>query len=503
MAIFKDSFRGPKGFEELRKLVKHGGEFCREVASILQERSDLELIYAKGLAKLSRKLTKATEETIGTVSATWQEVAIVMENESELHKNLSVGLKEETVRPLKTIVECQYKTKKLVETMVEKSLKHLSEKRNEEAKKKKKHYIYVRENERIQNETLDFKVVRRKDIMRFENRKKKLAEICVKGEVDYYNSSVDAERTRLQLVTATNRAANHFQHLEEERLAHLKEVAKTYSSHITIVGPRMVQFSERLKDSLSCICIPEDINLIGKLKESKSTVPVTTVPQFYAEDFDNSMQLERRHESLNRVLNLLQQDLELERKGKQRLEELVKVSHEDVARFDTFPTLEMFLEATQRKIQCVLADLDAMAQPSTTQSLVFDKHKQDVRTILKVPEWLRVDQTSSSSSWSSDSSTPETDRGLADGVSDTHEHTEDSSSVFNSSEPLSDDVCQSNSETVQHCQALYTYLANLSDELTIHPGDVISVKWKNNDGWWEGELNGTIGLFPSSYVQEI
>ncbi|XP_076328401.1 nostrin-like [Tachypleus tridentatus] len=127
MAIFKDSFRGPKGFEELRKLVKHGGEFCREVASILQERSDLELVYAKGLAKLSRKLTKATEETIGTVSATWQEVAIVMENESELHKNLSVGLKEETVRPLKTIVECQYKTKKLVETMVEKSLKHLSE----------------------------------------------------------------------------------------------------------------------------------------------------------------------------------------------------------------------------------------------------------------------------------------------------------------------------------------------------------------------------------------
>ncbi|XP_022250602.1 nostrin-like [Limulus polyphemus] len=389
--------------------------------------------------------------------------------------------------------------------MVEKSLKHLSEKRIEEAKKKKKHYISARENERIQNQTLDFKVVQGRDIMRFENKKKKLVEVSVKGEVDYYNISVDAERTRLQLVTATNRAANHFQHLEEERLAHLKEVAKTYSTHITILGPRMVEFSERLKASLSCICIPEDINLTGKLKESRSSVPETTVPQFYAEDFDNSMKQERRHESLNRILNLLQQDLELERKGKQRLEELVKVSHEDEARFDAFPTLEMFLETTRRKILCVLADLDAVAQHSTPQSLVIDKykHKQDATTILKVPEWIRVEQTSSSSSWSSNNSTSEFYRGLADGVSDTHEQMEDSSSVFSSNEPLSDELCQSHSETVQHCQAIYTYLANLSDELTIHPGDVISVKWKNDDGWWEGELNGSVGLFPSTYVQEI
>ena len=34
-------------------------------------------------------------------------------------------------------------------------------------------------------------------------------------------------------------------------------------------------------------------------------------------------------------------------------------------------------------------------------------------------------------------------------------------------------------------------------------GDVINVYDKQMDGWWQGEKNGQVGIFPASYVEEI
>lgn len=34
-------------------------------------------------------------------------------------------------------------------------------------------------------------------------------------------------------------------------------------------------------------------------------------------------------------------------------------------------------------------------------------------------------------------------------------------------------------------------------------GDVISIHSKQADGWWLGELNGIVGIFPATYVEEI
>ena len=50
---------------------------------------------------------------------------------------------------------------------------------------------------------------------------------------------------------------------------------------------------------------------------------------------------------------------------------------------------------------------------------------------------------------------------------------------------------------------MYPYDANRADELTIQPGDVISVLYKDNENWWMGELaDGRQGYFPSNYVME-
>ena len=49
--------------------------------------------------------------------------------------------------------------------------------------------------------------------------------------------------------------------------------------------------------------------------------------------------------------------------------------------------------------------------------------------------------------------------------------------------------------------AMYDYEAERPDELTFQEGVSIYVVAKNEDGWWEGVLNGKAGLFPGNYVQ--
>lgn len=52
-------------------------------------------------------------------------------------------------------------------------------------------------------------------------------------------------------------------------------------------------------------------------------------------------------------------------------------------------------------------------------------------------------------------------------------------------------------------QCLHDYDATDPLELSFHEGDVIVVIQENNTGWWKGELDGVVGLFPSNFTEEL
>lgn len=56
---------------------------------------------------------------------------------------------------------------------------------------------------------------------------------------------------------------------------------------------------------------------------------------------------------------------------------------------------------------------------------------------------------------------------------------------------------------IEQCRAIYQYSANLNDELSLTPGDLITIQEKQADGWWIGECGGRTGIFPATYVQII
>lgn len=55
---------------------------------------------------------------------------------------------------------------------------------------------------------------------------------------------------------------------------------------------------------------------------------------------------------------------------------------------------------------------------------------------------------------------------------------------------------------------MYDYYATCDEELTFPEGQLIKILRKElhdgvDDGWWEGEFNGKVGVFPSLVVEEL
>ena len=54
---------------------------------------------------------------------------------------------------------------------------------------------------------------------------------------------------------------------------------------------------------------------------------------------------------------------------------------------------------------------------------------------------------------------------------------------------------------IERVTAIYDYSADKDDELSFQEGATIYVLKKNDDGWWEGVMDGITGLFPGNYVE--
>ncbi|XP_026322213.1 SH3 domain-containing kinase-binding protein 1-like, partial [Hyposmocoma kahamanoa] len=57
----------------------------------------------------------------------------------------------------------------------------------------------------------------------------------------------------------------------------------------------------------------------------------------------------------------------------------------------------------------------------------------------------------------------------------------------------------------EQCRVLFPYIAVNEDELSLSEGDIVTILSKDapDRGWWRGELNGRVGLFPDNFVQVI
>lgn len=50
---------------------------------------------------------------------------------------------------------------------------------------------------------------------------------------------------------------------------------------------------------------------------------------------------------------------------------------------------------------------------------------------------------------------------------------------------------------------IYDYSASNHDELDLREDQIVYVVKKNDDGWYEGVLDGVTGLFPGNYTEPV
>lgn len=512
--------KGQSGFEDLRRYIKQGGDFCKELATILQERSEAEAQYGKTLVKLSGKLLKATKDGVGTVNTAWHRIAVEMEAQADIHRNFASSLSEEVVRPLKQLVESEHRIRKSVETAVDKSGKNLAEWRAAETKAKKNSFTCARENEKLRDSVSDqrtrlsssslhipTKVTPEKETAKMETKRKKAEECVKKADIEYYSVCLRAERSRLEWESAVLRRSHCFQVLEEERLRGLKDLANSYLSHFTHIGPKITNITDRLAEPINGCDLTRDLETVISLKSATEPSQEQILPDFYPEHTTLAMNRERRKQALIKLLDLIRSDLERERRGKAGVENLAVAlkrtptfasedSQQNVQdKLHHMRSMLTYLEAARYKVLCVLSELEGRTRPShpLANHIHVSRDRQGYQqSVLKVPPWIH----------SETEITDLVDRGTADGTSVQPDSDFDEFSSQGSEKDY-ESVARIEGNGPTRCKALYNYTANLYDELSLNPGDIINIHDKQPDGWWLGELNGVVGIFPATYVEEI
>lgn len=84
------------------------------------------------------------------------------------------------------------------------------------------------------------------------------------------------------------------------------------------------------------------------------------------------------------------------------------------------------------------------------------------------------------------------------------DYEEDESAVVEYSDPYAEeDPPWAPRSYLEKVVAIYDYIQDKEDELSFQEGAIIYVIKKNDDGWYEGVMSGTTGLFPGNYVESI
>lgn len=77
--------------------------------------------------------------------------------------------------------------------------------------------------------------------------------------------------------------------------------------------------------------------------------------------------------------------------------------------------------------------------------------------------------------------------------------------VFNRENSQKASVRRKAKNVTEYCQVMFDYKGKAEDELDLKKGEIVVVLKKDteDEGWWQGEINGRCGFFPDNFVMVI
>ncbi|XP_029392858.1 nostrin isoform X2 [Mus pahari] len=462
-----------KVYKSLKEFAQNGDNFCKQITSVLQQRANLEISYAKGLQKLAVKLSKALQNT--------------------KRKKLGKAIESEAIKPTHQVLSMQEKKRKSLDNEVEKTANLVINNWNQQIKAKKKLMMSTKKHEALFHLVESSKQsLTQKEKQKLLNKLKKSTEKLEKEDESYYQKNMAGYSTRLKWESTLENCYKSMLELEKERIQLLCNNLNQYSQHISLFGQTLTTCHTQIHCAISKVDVEKDIQALMEETavlsiENKSEL---LLADYFEEDPKNPMDKERRKSLIKPKLGRLQRDIEKASRDKEGLEQKLKAlassssfsdakSQKDTETLMDENSLKLdLLQANSYKLSSVLADLEQRPKPRhPCSTCIFTwKEKEHSHTYVKISRPLLTKRLEKAEI-----------KAPAGGQN-------------NPSSPSGSTVSQASKHL---CKALYTFQARQDDELNLEKGDIVTIHEKKEEGWWFGSLKGKRGHFPAAYVEEL
>ncbi|XP_046697302.1 LOW QUALITY PROTEIN: nostrin [Silurus meridionalis] len=520
-------------YQDLKTFSKHGEYFCKELVTVFQQRSELEISYAKRLQKLAGKLISASKTmTSNSTYNAWSLVSNEMFSTADAHRTLGQSLQQDAVVEIRQVLDEHTKRKRPLENGIEKSRKLVLTNWNEQLKAKKKLNSLSREHEALFSFVEKNKhICTEKEKQKMLNRLSKSAELQVKVDEDYFNMNMDSCRIRLKWENTLKSCYQIVQEIEKQRIETLSNTVNKYNLHLCSYNQTLLHSQEQIEEAVGRVNVEEDIQTLveNTCVAADDNKAEFLIVDYFEEDGKTVMEKERRREALKVKLQRLQECILKTRKDIEGLETMAGLDTKDISQtsiknmedkeqlLDESNLKLDLLEATYCKLNQSMMDLEGKLKPfhRFNDSVTKFKEKEVEHSIAKLPRSVHIKKASFRACQSLRTSVvlkalakmAPTVRTLvplyARGGSAMHTHKR--KFEFNRASSRSQEEARKCAEvcSVGKCKALYDFSSEKKDELNMKEGDLLNILRKDNSGWWYGELNGKRGHFPYNYVEEL
>ncbi|XP_041720948.2 nostrin [Coregonus clupeaformis] len=520
-------------YQDLKKFSKNGEHFCKELMTVFQQRAELEISYAKGLQKLAGKLMKASKGmNDNSTYQAWCHVSDDMYSTADTHRALGSAFQAEAILEIRQVIEEHNKRKRPLDNVVEKNRKLVVTNWSEQIKIKKKLVGLTREHEALFNFVKkNTHICTEKEKQKILNRQTKSAEAQTRTDEEYFTINMDGHQIRLKWENTLKNCYQIIQELEKQRIEILCNILNKYNLHMASFRHTLVHSQKQIEQAIQRVDVEKDIQSLVEetsvtAEENKAKFLMT---DYFEEDSKSLMEKGRRRDAIKSKLQRLGDSITKTKKDCEVLERLVKTYSENPS-FSNKKNLEEteqlidettlklnLLEATHCKLSTTLAELEGKPQTlhRFSDSITKWKEKDCEHSIVQLARPVKIKKTPFRSHLrssiiykgpyqsvtSEETSSVEANPVHTAVIQDTAAPGECGS--VNGAMSKTDDEEGAEWCSIGKCKAVYDFTSDRDDELNMKEGDLLDIYQKEDSGWWYGILNGQIGHFPSTYVEEL
>eukprot|EP00043_Microstomoeca_roanoka_P013066 m.127531 g.127531 ORF g.127531 m.127531 type:complete len:632 (-) comp15659_c2_seq1:291-2186(-) len=296
------------GFEELKRFLSQGNDYCREIAAVFKERAAIEETYAKSLQKLKLKTAKLDEFTHGSLRDAWSRIILEFEEQAAWHLRIADMFKSRICESLLGFEKTLRKDHKVKQVPVEKSYAKYQEETAAMLKSQRSAFTRSRDVESAEVSLVDIREnsvgkYGPKDIAKAEKSVKKCSNASQSADEAYKASLVKLQESQEDWETSMIQGCNELQELECKRINQLKQVFYDISHTYSSLLPDM---TKSYQECSTCAQNIDEMEVIKAICDNRGTGEYVTqldLYTIYEENLQMPMNSHRRELWLKTRLN--------------------------------------------------------------------------------------------------------------------------------------------------------------------------------------------------------